>query len=495
MWLERPEHAPAALEILTARGDAVSFAATIAPAAATELAARVAGAFAAPALRAAITGTRRAAGGRSHAGARTRRSTLPGAAIGVSVRGGVAATGAATDARHAPDVAARGRRRTDSCLRREGAAVARGGGTAALAQSAAAPALSRRSTRRRSRHPRRPPVPSPPSAPPTSRTRRRGHAPAQVFPSPALTRRRPLAPDRSRPGFGSSRRCRMRQGPGRYRPSQDHLLRSCPGWSRFHVRSIGRRRRRAAPEPGRPAASMRGADEGRARIARRLAPATGRARTDLARDAPARRGPAARAPSRGARARARTTRRSARRRHRHEARRPLLPGQPRSLSRPVLRLHTPARARARAQPVGARRAARRVAARPGGRRTLSGTCWPNWPAAGAASRPGAGSRPRGDGGYRRRGSSHSRRTGPWRWSAAGGMLRIVHPAGFTVVAVPRDARAPAAQLRAELRRLPEPFPHMVRSTLPREPAPVLARWVARLGGYARARLAAALRRR
>ena len=72
------------------------------------------------------------------------------------------------------------------------------------------------------------------------------------------------------------------------------------------------------------------------------------------------------------------------------------------------------------------------------------------------------------------------------------MLRIVHPAGFTVVAVPRDARAPAAQLRAELRRLPEPFPHLVRSTLPREPAPDLARWVARLGGYARARLAAAL---
>jgi hypothetical protein len=82
--------------------------------------------------------------------------------------------------------------------------------------------------------------------------------------------------------------------------------------------------------------------------------------------------------------------------------------------------------------------------------------------------------------------------GAWRWSAAGALLRVVHPAGFTVVAVPRNDCAPAAQLRAELRRLGGPFPSVVRSTLPREPAPVLARWVARLGGYARARLAAAL---
>ena len=78
MWLERPEHAPAALEIVTARGDAVSFAATIAPAAATELAARVAGAFAAPASARGDNWIP-SSGGRPIGWRReARRSTLPG---------------------------------------------------------------------------------------------------------------------------------------------------------------------------------------------------------------------------------------------------------------------------------------------------------------------------------------------------------------------------------------------------------------------------------
>src|SRR5262249_49156049 len=41
----------------------------------------------------------------------------------------------------------------------------------------------------------------------------------------------------------------------------------------------------------------------------------------------------------------------------------------------------------------------------------------------------------------------------WRWSAAGGTLRLVHPAGFTAVAVRRTPAPPRDQLARELRRL------------------------------------------
>ena len=82
--------------------------------------------------------------------------------------------------------------------------------------------------------------------------------------------------------------------------------------------------------------------------------------------------------------------------------------------------------------------------------------------------------------------------GVWRWSAAGGVLRILHPAGFPVVAAPRTAAAPAVQLRTELRRIGRPARCLRRSALPREPARPVARWVARLGSYARARLTRAL---
>jgi hypothetical protein len=81
--------------------------------------------------------------------------------------------------------------------------------------------------------------------------------------------------------------------------------------------------------------------------------------------------------------------------------------------------------------------------------------------------------------------------GTWRWSAARQTLRIVHPAGFTAVAVPRTAAAPERQLHRELARLGR-RPELRRTTLAPEPARPVARWVARLGGYADARLHRAL---
>ena len=82
--------------------------------------------------------------------------------------------------------------------------------------------------------------------------------------------------------------------------------------------------------------------------------------------------------------------------------------------------------------------------------------------------------------------------GTWRWSAAAGVLRIVHPAGFAVTAVPRTTAAPEAQLRRELRRLRPLMSVAVRTSLRREPSRPLARWIARLGAYADARLRVAL---
>jgi hypothetical protein len=105
--------------------------------------------------------------------------------------------------------------------------------------------------------------------------------------------------------------------------------------------------------------------------------------------------------------------------------------------------------------------------------------------------------------------------GTWRWSAAAGVLRVVHPAGFPVLAVPRTTAPPAAQLRRELSRLASfarrssrrsaagPAARVVRdelvrlaspagaprrAALPREPARPLVRWIARLESYTDARL-------
>ena len=82
--------------------------------------------------------------------------------------------------------------------------------------------------------------------------------------------------------------------------------------------------------------------------------------------------------------------------------------------------------------------------------------------------------------------------GPWRWSAARDTLRIVHPAGFDAVAVPRRDEPAHAQLARELRRLRPLAPELRRATLPREPVRPLARWTSRLAGYADARLRRAL---
>jgi hypothetical protein len=81
--------------------------------------------------------------------------------------------------------------------------------------------------------------------------------------------------------------------------------------------------------------------------------------------------------------------------------------------------------------------------------------------------------------------------GTWRWSAARGVLRVEHPAGFPAVAVPRSGAPPAPQLRRELARLGCPAP-LLRTALPREPSGRLERWVARLAAYCDARLRRAL---
>jgi len=84
--------------------------------------------------------------------------------------------------------------------------------------------------------------------------------------------------------------------------------------------------------------------------------------------------------------------------------------------------------------------------------------------------------------------------GVWHWSAAGGLLRLSHPAGFPVTAVPRTSASPAEQLRRELRRLRPIRPDRppVRASLPREPGRPLDRWLARLCTYSVARLRVAL---
>jgi len=82
--------------------------------------------------------------------------------------------------------------------------------------------------------------------------------------------------------------------------------------------------------------------------------------------------------------------------------------------------------------------------------------------------------------------------GVWRWSTAGGTLRVLHPGCFTVIAVPRTTAPPNEQLRRELKRLASLSQGPARTSLPREPKRPLARWIARLGAYARARLRLAL---
>jgi hypothetical protein len=100
--------------------------------------------------------------------------------------------------------------------------------------------------------------------------------------------------------------------------------------------------------------------------------------------------------------------------------------------------------------------------------------------------------------------------GVWCWSAAGGRLRLRHPAGFTMLDLPRTRQPAAAQLARELRRLRLPTGTaappgqgrranggsasavVVRRALSPLPAGPLPRWVALLAGYASARLARAL---
>ncbi len=78
-WLGEPEHVPAALELLATWGAAVRFAQTVEPAVALQLAARVAGVFAAPELYAALTASPTVSQDSISPPTGARRPALPGA--------------------------------------------------------------------------------------------------------------------------------------------------------------------------------------------------------------------------------------------------------------------------------------------------------------------------------------------------------------------------------------------------------------------------------
>ncbi len=88
-----------------------------------------------------------------------------------------------------------------------------------------------------------------------------------------------------------------------------------------------------------------------------------------------------------------------------------------------------------------------------------------------------------------------RQDGPWRWSAAAGRLRVEHPADFPVLDVPRTDETARNQLGREFDAIAAPTGATPRRCLlPSLPTRPVARWIACLGAYARARLASALDR-
>lgn len=490
MWLERPEHAPAALEIVAARGDAVSFAGTIPPVAATELAARVAAAFAAPDLRGAIlepveplpadhvaAGSealdppwRELASASGAAPLRPEQQLMLGTLLMLRCAAGVART-----------------RAFAAEVRRWRAAVARPRSPVGLPRPVAA------------QHPE-PPAPPPPASGGPHPNAASAHEPDAAarprsgpsVPHPSVDPTPPIPTDLKPAGLrftapapdaSAARETRPASGPSP--PPAFGLVEVPPPLDRSPATP-------RAPHPGRPAAptpapveDTRGSTADLPAPSVEPAPASRARRRSAAIQPPAPRragghpepGVPAEAPAAGVT----VTRLGGlfylvnlalyldlysdftRPREPGIALNPwelvellgawLLGGRP---DDPVWDLLAELAGRAPGEPAGRGFAPPR-----------------RWRVPPAWLEPFAPD-------------------GAWRWSSAGGLLRIVHPAGFTVVAVPRDDRAPAVQLRAELRRLGRPFPSMVRSTLQREPARVLARWVARLGGYAHARLAAAL---
>lgn len=82
--------------------------------------------------------------------------------------------------------------------------------------------------------------------------------------------------------------------------------------------------------------------------------------------------------------------------------------------------------------------------------------------------------------------------GVWCWSAARDTLRVLHPAGFPAVAVPRRDETVSLQLARELRRLRPIVPELQRAALRPEPSRAFERWAARLAAYADARMRRAL---
>jgi hypothetical protein len=90
------------------------------------------------------------------------------------------------------------------------------------------------------------------------------------------------------------------------------------------------------------------------------------------------------------------------------------------------------------------------------------------------------------------------RGGAWRWTTALGRLQVAHPAGFPVLDLPRDERAPEQQLAGEMRPYADQHSFELvrvgRGLVVRGRTP-LARWLARLSAYVRVRLCLAFGRR
>ena len=436
-WLETPEHVPAALELLAARGDAVRFVAGLSEGDATSLVLRVAAAHALPELRRAAAGVPVSRPpGREHARADTAapsprppwRSLVPESVERPLEPAAELLLGAGLALRRAPQ-----RARAPAFAAATRAWLAAGSPPprpVPVKGPLAAPAA-----------PPRPAEPERMPQPPAAHDGRSTEALATGAPEAA----RPPRPSRPR---GDIRAAAAPSGRGAALPGGDR------------ARPIGRRLRRGAARRARDPAACRARDAGAVRRA-------GGARRAASRRVASRPGRGASAHCAGdsrARRRGRVRRpvpRAAGARGRDRARRRLLPAQPGALPRPLRRLHAPARAGDRARPMGSARAARRRPCSTSRRATTrSGSCSHGSPDTAPASAPGRGFRP-----------PRAWRTpadwlepfdhdGEWRWSAARGTLRILHPAGFAAAAVPRTPRPAREQLARELRRLralaPEP---------------------------------------
>lgn len=101
--------------------------------------------------------------------------------------------------------------------------------------------------------------------------------------------------------------------------------------------------------------------------------------------------------------------------------------------------------------------------------------------------------------------THFSSSGSWQWSARDGRLRLLHPAGFSVLDIPLECGDPADQLREEIKESESVLQSSLNLEMSSEPelngysepvntnaAPEIRTWLSRLMPYVRARLRAAL---